>query len=88
MTSKSPDYSFRIRIELPDRESLGISAHRVTLFEPDSSQAVELCSGEKDKTLKEANRVVVRQSGWESEDAAMCAGRALMDPLMRTLGIL
>ena len=88
VTSKPPDYTFRIRLELPARESLGISARRVTLLETASSNALELCSGEKDRTLKEAKRVVMRQSGWESEDAAMSAGRALMDPLMRTLAVL
>lgn len=85
--AEQPDYSFRIRFRLPDREGLRIGSGIAPLFGPDGGLVAELRSAENGKAIAEAKTLVLRRAGLTTEQDARSAGRALLDPLARALSV-
>jgi hypothetical protein len=75
---------FRIRINLPVRTRVDLDQTELLLHD-DGTRQVTLLAGDRDKTLQEAKRWVVRGTGFADEEAAMAEAARWRSRLMLAL---
>ena len=74
------DFTVRIRFRIPPPDRLGIDRSECS-YRPDSQPEVVLNSAHSDRSIREADWLVLTSKGWGSEDKATDAVDKLMDAL-------
>jgi hypothetical protein len=82
--SNVADFTIRIRFRIPSRDRIGVDETEV-VFTPATGLKVTLKAGDKDKTIRESDWLILQSGGWGSEEAAEAAAEPLMDALRRAL---
>lgn len=78
-------YSFRLRFVRSPRDSVNIDEPQLTLPKREGDPEVALVSRERNTAIKDSTCLVLRASGWHTQEAAESAGNLYSDVLARTL---
>lgn len=79
------DYSFRIRFTRSPSDTVNIESSALEFLPPDTENPIVLCSYDSKIKIKESQDLVLKSSGWSSEQEAVRAGKRYQDALMLTL---
>ena len=82
------DFSFRIRFVRSPRHTLNIESTQLELNVKGSPSPIILCSKSEGKAIQESNELILKGSGWASEDEAENAGKKYTDALVFSLACL
>ena len=67
------DHTFRIRIQIAPNETINIDTSNLDLSDLAEAQ-IEISSGHPETPIRESKQLILRGSGYGSEDAAIEAG--------------